>query len=57
MREGEIGGAVGLEFEADGGKDEGGGDGPEVVLGPAEADYYEELGVLVSVYVFARAIW
>ena len=37
-----------MEFESCGRQDERGGDGPEVVGGPAEADDYEELGMVLA---------
>lgn len=47
LRKGEIGRAVRLKFETNRWEDERSGDGPEVVLGPAEANDYKELGMLV----------
>lgn len=37
------GSSLGVKFETYGWQDERGGDGPEVILGPAEADNDEEL--------------
>ena len=52
MCEGEKGSAGGLEFVLDGGEDQGGYDGPEVVGGPAETDNDEELGVVRECYSY-----